>query len=321
MLSPGSPPATLVNDVLITREAAWCTDSFRRRPAQGPCRSGGIPRHSPVSDGPPPAFLAAEHVRGDMESFLAGHGEIFAVFAHQDSGCRGYGVETGGRRYFLKASVEARAIPSLQRAIALHRVVRHDTLIPLLGAATTDTGLLLAYPWVDGEVLYGAPVSGRPQRLDPAGPHARFRALPVSEILAALDAIFDAHLVIAAAGIVAVDLYDGCLIYDVAAHRIWLCDLDEYRVGPFVVSDDRLPGSTRFMAPEELQRGARVDQRTTVFNLGRMGLVLLDTGDLDGRFRAGPGAHAVLEQATRARPVDRYTTVEDFVCAWRGAGD
>lgn len=264
-----------------------------------------------------PPFLPTDHIDGDVEPFLARHGEIVAVFARQDSGCRSYGLDTGGRRYFLKASLEDRAIPSLRRAIAVHGSVRHDAVVPLLGVATTDRGLLLVYPWVDGEVLYGAPAAGRLQRLDPSGPHARFRALPVSEVVDALDAVFDAHLVIAAAGFVAVDLYDGCLIYDFRARRVWLCDLDEYRPGPFIVAGDRLPGSTRFMAPEELQRGARVDKRTTVFNLGRLGLVLLDTGDLDGRFRAGPDAWAVLERATRPSPSDRYPTVADFVGAWR----
>ena len=219
----------------------------------------------------------------------------------------------------MKASIEDRAIPSLRRAIVLHGAVRHGAVIPLVGAATTDRGLLLVYPWVNGEVLYGAPVGGRRSRLDPSGSHARFRALPVPEILSALDAVFDAHLVIAAAGFVAVDLYDGCLIYDFGRHHTWLCDLDEYRPGPFIVATDRLPGSTRFMAPEEFQRGARIDQRTTVFNLARMGLVLLDTGDLDGRFRAGPDPRAVLERATQPSPTERYPTVADFVCAWQAA--
>jgi hypothetical protein len=75
------------------------------------------------------------------------------------------------------------------------------------------------------------------------------------------------------------------------------------------------------MAPEEFQRGARIDQRTTVFNLARMGLVLLDTGDLDGRFKAGPNARAVLERATLPTPTERYPTVTNFVSAWRAAQD
>lgn len=82
--------------------------------------------------------------------------------------------------------------------------------------------------------------------------------MPTSEVLAALESIFDAHLAVADAGFVAVDLYDGCFIYDFVARRMRLCDLDEYRPGPFVVDADRLPGSLRFMAPEEFERGAAI---------------------------------------------------------------
>ena len=223
-------------------------------------------------------------------------------------------MDVDGRRLFVKTAIEARAGPSLRRAVALHRAVAHPAIIPLLGTVTTDEGPALVYPWVDGEVLYRG--GGRAARLDPEGPHARFRSLPVDDFLAALDAVFEAHLALAAAGFVGVDLYDGCLIYDFAARRVHLCDLDEYRAGPFVVDTDRLPGSTRFMAPEERRRGATVDQRTTVFNLGRTARVHLDTGDLDGEFRGDPAVRAVLDRATRPLAAERYPTVEDFMSAW-----
>lgn len=41
----------------------------------------------------------------------------------------------------------------------------------------------------------------------------------------------------------AVDFYDGCLIYDFARRMIWLCDLDCYRPGPYVLDRDREYGS------------------------------------------------------------------------------
>jgi serine/threonine protein kinase len=100
---------------------------------------------------------------------------------------------------------------------------------------------------------------------------------------------------------------------------MWLCDLDEYRFGPFAVDGERLPGSTRFMAPEEFQPGATIDHHTTVFHLGRTGLVLLDAGDLEGPFRGDSAIRSVLERATRTDPTDRYQTVEEFVGDWRRA--
>ena len=71
----------------------------------------------------------------------------------------------------------------------------------------------------------------------------------------------------AAAGFVSVDLYDGCFLYDFDRHEMRLIDLDEYRPAPFVVDAERLPGSRRYMAPEEFQRGVTIDERTMAFHL------------------------------------------------------
>ncbi|MGI8693856.1 MAG: hypothetical protein ACR2JK_13315 [Geodermatophilaceae bacterium] len=270
-------------------------------------------------------MLDVEQIDADVELFLTDVGEVFAEFRQQDSGCQALGLRVEQDRWFVKFSVEQHAVPSLRRAAALHREVEHPSVIPLRNVISlrnvsgSRSGLALVYPWVDGEVLYGAPGGGATQRLDAAGAHARFRALPVEEILASLDAVYDAHVAVAASGFVAADLYDGCLIYDFPARRTWLCDLDEYRRGPFVLDQDRLPGSTRFMAPEEFRHGATIDQRTTVFNLGRAAQVLLDEGDLQGRFRGGAVLAAVAAQATERDPAGRYPSVAEFVDAWRSA--
>ena len=263
-------------------------------------------------------LLEVERLEIPVEHHLEASGEVFATFLQQDSGYRSYGVMIDDQRWFVKASWRDDAAEPLQRAVVLHRAVAHRHVIPLRHVIVTPAGLALVYPWVDGEVLYGAPVDPS-RRRDPAGPHARFRALPVPEVVAAVDAIFDAHLAMVATGFVAVDLYDGCFIYDFARRHVWLCDLDEYRPGPFVVDADRLPGSTRFVAPEEWQRGAQIDERTTVFNLGRCALVLLDEGDDEGRFRGPADAAAVLARATRPDPRDRHQTLRAFVDDWRAA--
>lgn len=122
-----------------------------------------------------------------------------------------------------------------------------------------------------------------------AGPLERFRRLPVGDVVRALQVILDAHVAIAAAGWISVDLYDGCFLYDFDAGRMRLIDLDEYRPGAFVLDADRLLGSRRYMAPEEWARGARIDERTTAHHLGRT-LQQLLTDDAppsgNGRFAA-----------------------------------
>ena len=78
----------------------------------------------------------------------------------------------------------------------------------------------------------------------------RFRRLPRPQIMEALDVIFDLHYELAQAGWIAVDFYDGCLIYDFACHELHVVDLDMYRESPFVNEMGRMFGSSRYMAPE-----------------------------------------------------------------------
>ncbi|MEW2445603.1 hypothetical protein [Micromonospora marina] len=136
------------------------------------------------------------------------------VFGDQDSGCVSYGVESAGRRWFVKRAGTPAARESLTRALGLHAAVRHPAVVrPELVRDGTD-GPTLVYPWCDGVVLNHATTGGGSDRsgLD------RFQRLPVAEVRAALDTILDAHLAVSAAGYVAVDLYDGCFLYDSARH-------------------------------------------------------------------------------------------------------
>ena len=52
----------------------------------------------------------------------------------------------------------------------------------------------------------------RPQA-KPTSAYQRFRALPAGQVAAALDGVFDVHARLATAGYVAVDFYDGSLLY------------------------------------------------------------------------------------------------------------
>ncbi|WP_327676057.1 serine/threonine protein kinase [Kitasatospora sp. NBC_00458] len=259
----------------------------------------------------------------ELLPWLGSVGRVFASFTGQDSGCTAYGVEEpDGARWFVKAATTEGAVSSMERAAALHAAVRHEAIVPQLHRFTAAGLPAVVMPWHDGEVLYHPTTGGgrgAAARTDPAGPMARFRALPVPLVAAALDTVLDAHLAVSAAGFVACDFYDGCLLYDFARHRMHLCDLDEYRPGPFTVEADRLPGSKRFMAPEEFRRGAVIDARTTVFTLGRTLRLLLDAGDGERHWRGTGEQLAVLGRATAPDPAARWPGVEEFAAAWRAA--
>jgi serine/threonine-protein kinase len=228
-----------------------------------------------------------------------------------------FGVADGDDRWVVKTAVAAGAAASLHRAIALHRAVRHRAIIPLLHVIESAATPALVYPWFPGEVLYPATTPRTVDRSDPASAIARFRREPLHAVIAVLDEILDAHVAIERAGFVAVDFYDGCIMFDFAAKRVGLCDLDEYRPGPFTVEGERLPGSTRYMAPEELRRGATIDAHTTVFNLGRAIRLLLDSGDEERAWRGTPAQLDLVARATSPEPSARHPSVHELAAAWR----
>lgn len=268
-------------------------------------------------------LLGVERIEGAVEAYLRRVGEVFRVFGNQDSGCVAYGVRWGGtgERWLVKEAVTDRGQESLERAWAFHRAVRHPVIVPQVHRIAVRDGdrTAVVMPWRDGEVLYDPAERGRGDRTNPGSPMARFRALPLHRVEQAFARILDAHLAVEAAGHVAVDLYDGAMLYDFHTAEMHLVDLDEYRPGPFTLHTDRLPGSRRFMAPEEFERGAVVDIRTTVYALGRTARLLLDATDEEHAWRGNAAQLSVLERATRPDPRQRFANVGQFAIEWRTA--
>lgn len=250
--------------------------------------------------------------------FLDSVGTIFRIFGAptQDSGNVSYGVEVAGRRFFVKTTdplatafldYPAR-VELLRNAVLVARSCDHPVLPSLLNVIESPAGPMLIYEWVDGALLR-----------DEAA-RRRFRRLPQHEILTVLDRIYALHVDLADAGWVAGDFYDGCLIYDFSRRRLHVVDLDSYHQGPFRNAIGRMFGSSRFMAPEEFRRGQLIDERTTVFTLGRTAAVLASDGSLDRTaFRGSQALHEVLLQACQPSPGDRFGSVRAFDDAWQRA--
>jgi hypothetical protein len=258
--------------------------------------------------------------------YLSRIGGVFAAFdaRTQDSGNVSFGVETNGRRWFVKTAgdpADAKPFLSHEDRVALllnaQRLAASvtDAALPALHRVVQSAwGPMLVYDWAPGE-LVGTPAA---RRADPNCPLQRFRRLPLNQLTAAIDIIMDVHLKLCAAGWIACDFYDGSVMYDFGAHQTCLIDLDSYHLGPFTNQMGRMFGSTRFMAPEEFERGALIDERTTVFTLGRAISVFLGDGEL-GRagFRGSEIQYAAMTTACRPDPADRFQSVAELVRAWR----
>jgi serine/threonine protein kinase, bacterial len=258
--------------------------------------------------------------------FLTDVGQIFATFdgRTQDSGNVSYGVEVEGARFFVKtAGVPSNNTPLshdarvawLRNAIRLSATLQDPALCQLRHVIESAHGPMLVYEWVSGELI-GVP---RAQREDPASAFVRFRRLPLPELTAALTEVFRVHAALCARGWIASDFYAGAMMYDFGLRQIKLVDLDMYRAGPFVNDMGQLFGSTSFMAPEEFVLGARIDEATTVFTMGRcIGIFLAEQIGQDGS-NALSAMINVGERACRTARGARWSSMAELLEEWQRA--
>ena len=261
-------------------------------------------------------LLDISEIDTSIEVYLKQIGEITYRFPEHDSRCQSFQAVVDNHRWFVKHGNTPQTLIWLKQAVRFHAAVQHEALPRLHNAFTTPDGFTVVYNWVNGEGL-------RPERELSAGemhPRDRFCALPAAEIIDALNVIYDVHFLIEKQGFIAEDFYDGCIIYDFEKKQIHLYDFDHYHPAPFVNDQGRLYGSSRFMAPEEFQKGERIDERTNVFMLGRTAFVLLaNNSDLRNDWKGNDAMWQVAKKATNMNKQLRYHSVEEFVSAWHAA--
>lgn len=264
-------------------------------------------------------LLIAERTELRARELVAQHGEIFAVFdaSTQDSGNVSYGVRVGDERLFVKTAGDPQnssaylshgeRVALLRNAVRFASAVSDAALPKLRNVVESSEGPLLVYEWVDGELVG----TSRARRSDPASAFARFRGLPTRELVSALDTVFRLHANLADLGWIACDFYDGSLLYDFARREMHLVDLDNYRDAPFTNEMGRMFGSDRFMAPEEYTLGARIDERTTVFTMGRTLQQLFPSAD--------DSFMGIASRACEPDPHRRFENAARFYEAWSAA--
>lgn len=155
-------------------------------------------------------------------------------------------------------------------------------------------------------------------------PEARkkFLTLSLESRERVFDAVLDFHIHAAARGYVAVDFYDGSILYDFQKGETLICDIDFYQRAPFVNTMGRLWGSSRFMSPEEFTLGAAIDEITNVFLMGAVAFALFG-GELDRsreRWLSSEGRYQVALRAVSEARSRRFESLVALREAWRQAG-
>ncbi|WP_078552030.1 protein kinase domain-containing protein [Alkalihalobacterium alkalicellulosilyticum] len=261
-------------------------------------------------------------------------GEVFCVFDQQDSGNVSFGVQRDKQKYFVKyagakpvhfTGNPSEAIQSLINAVPVYQALEHPHVIKLVNHFPTEKGYALVFEWFEGECLHSHwTFGGKAKYTNPKSPFYRFKQLDVEKRLHVLDAILSFHAYVESQNYVAVDLYDGSILYDFHNDKLKLCDIDFYRMAPAIndIGKD-FWGSTRLKSPEEYELGAPIDSKTNVFTLGAMAFVLLG-GELDRSLSKWDAGHELYEVALKAveeNRENRYGTVKEFYNAWNEASN
>jgi len=267
-------------------------------------------------------LLDANCFDGDIETYLASIGQIFVAHRGHDSHNTSFGVRVDGRPWFVKYTRHPEALTYLESALRFYAAVQHWAIVPLVNSVRGDDGMAIVHEWVDGEVLSDMHPHGVP-REHPDSAYSRFRALPTDEIVGAIDTIIAAHLAVTNRGFVAVDFYDGAVMYDFDRRRVNLCDLDAYCPGSVHTGSrpavwlDPLHGSRGVPARRAHRRAHDcLHSRPHRVHLSERGL----TGEPERhRWRGSAAMYDVAWRATRQDPEQRYPSVAAFAGAWRSA--
>lgn len=263
--------------------------------------------------------------------WLKEFGEVFTVFAEQDSGNICFGIEKEGKKKFIKyAGAKTKeysgkpedAIERLKNSIPIYEDLQHKYLVNLLDHFEVEKGYALVFDWFDGECLHSHWSFPPPHKYThPDSPFFRFKQLPLEKRLDSFKCILEFHVNMEKTNYVAVDFYDGSILYDFNNNITKICDIDFYKKKPFINTMGRLWGSSRFMSPEEFELGAEIDSRTNVFNLGAIAFGLFG-GELDRsilKWDAGQELYEVAMKAVKLEKKERYSTVEELFRAWESA--
>ena len=252
-------------------------------------------------------------------SFLKKYGRVFKVLANQDSGNICFGVDNGNEKYFLKfAGAETvysnisteEAIANLRKSVDIFRDLAHPYLSRLINAEEIGGGFMAVFEWADAISM------GRMYQAQ----HQQFMALPLSTRVKIFEDVLAFHAHVAAQGYVAIDFYDGSIMYSQASSKTIICDIDFYSKMPYVNEMGRLWGSSIFMSPEEFTKGAAIDEITNVFVMGKTAFALI--AGYDNTLEKWPfdmPSYDVIKRAVSDKREERQQSITQLIEEWTTA--
>lgn len=279
-------------------------------------------------------------------TWLKKYGTAFWVVDETGSGCICIGMEDAERKYFCKIAgvntVEADVSPEesvkiLKEAVRLYYDLAHPNLIKIIEQYDYDQFYVVIFEWADGECLFDHWNFEKYQKdSTQKSPKARFKELPVSKKLKSADVLFSFLQNVNQKGYVAVDFYDGSIMYDFLRDETTICDIDFFKKAP-VINDKGTEwfGTKRLKAPEEYIEHAAIDEQTNIFTLGALLFEFFGSfsdEEISERYRENrfvpcslsnwqlsEESYRVAVRAASQNKSERYLTFEDFYHEWKSS--
>ena len=150
--------------------------------------------------------------------------------------------------------------------------------------------------------------------------HRIFMALPLQDRLAVFKEVLSFFEYTASRGYVAVDFYDGSVLYDFKNKKTTVCDIDFFQNQPYVNPMERLWGSSRFQAPEEYQQGAVIDEITNVYTIGAFAFALFgEYSRTAEKWQLSANLYEVAAKAVSDDRLFRQRSIQQFRKEWEAA--
>lgn len=214
-------------------------------------------------------------------TWLKKYGTAFWVVDETGSGCICIGMGDAERKYFCKIAgvntVEAEVSPEesvkiLKEAVHLYYDLAHPNLIKIIEEYDYNQFYVVVFEWADGECLFDHWNFETYKRdISIKSPKEKFKELPVSKKLKTIEILNSFLQNVNQKGYVAVDFYDGSIMYDFSTDVTTICDIDLFKKAP-VINDKGVDwvGTKRLKAPEEYIKGCAIDEQTNIFTLGAL---------------------------------------------------
>lgn len=276
-------------------------------------------------------------------TWLKRYGTAFWAVDETGSGCVCIGMQKADKRFFCKIAgvntLEADVSPEesvqiLKQAVSIYRDLEHPNLIKLVEAYNYEKFYIAVFEWADGECLFDH-WNFEKYQSNPSvkSPKQRFGELSIHKKMKCADVLFSFLQNVNEKGYVAVDFYDGSIMYDFENDVTTICDIDFFRKAPVVndLGEDWF-GSKRLKAPEEYAKGSKIDERTNVFTLGALLFEVFGSFSeeeigrryMENRFRPcdimewqlDEASYRVAVKAVSQERDERYKTIAEFHGAW-----